>query len=101
MNTLAKTKDDIRNIKRNSVEIRIIRKNQFRVLRSLNLQNNGLLCQFFQDSKPLCGCFLYWYITWLLFSLRRLAKSEFPRRTLNKMCHNFLQLTHLNVNSFL
>ena len=34
-----------------------------------------------------CG-FSSWYIAWLLFSLRLLAKFEFPARISNKTCLN-------------
>ena len=34
--------------------------------------------------------FSSWYIAWLLFSLRLLAKFEFPARRSNKTCLNFL-----------
>ena len=64
----------------NHTEFPTIRKNQFCVLRSLELEGN---------SKPLCG-FSSWYIAWLLFSLRLLAKSEVSARTSNKTCLNKL-----------
>ena len=40
---------------------------------------------FCKDSKYLCG-FSSWYIAWLLFPLKLLAKSEFPARISNKTC---------------
>ena len=43
----------------------------------------------FEDSKHLCG-FSSWYIARLLFSLRLLAKFEFPARISNKTCLNLL-----------
>ena len=36
-------------------------------------------------ASNLCG-FSSWYIAWLLFSLRLLAKFEFPARISNKTC---------------
>ena len=46
-----------------------------------------LICK---DSKHLCG-FSSWYIAWLLFSLRLLAKFEFRARISNKTCLNALK----------
>ena len=66
----------------NPIEIPVIKNNQFRVLRSLKFGKNDWFWYFCEDSKLLRE-FSSWYVAWLYFSLRLLAKFEFSARRSN------------------
>ena len=75
----------------NPTEIPKIRKNQFRVSRTLKLGGGGgLMVSFgnFARIASLCVGLHLLYIAWLPFHQDSLAKFEFPARTSNKTCFN-------------
>ena len=69
----------------------MIRKSQFLCIEVTKIGEKWLILLILQGY---CR-FLSWYIAWLLFSTRLLAKFEFPARISNKACLNLQVLCNI------